>query len=517
MKVLIIADIGNQLKIEKYISSYKKFFHYLDSVEVSFFEKKYTDLAEFDCIVVDEYNLNEAVCLYRGIYNYDNLFLWFEGALICVSDADLLKSMSNKAVKAKNWSLAKKINGIRIDLNRIMKKAVIDTYPSQLQLESTSFCNAQCIMCSHYYAGNKGAHDMNQRMLDKLSELLPYLDIVIMHGNGEPFTSKLFSESVEVYSSYGIGLTTNTNLSILTDDHIRLINQSFVNIRVSCDACTREIYEGIRRRLSFDNFVKNAIRLRDLCPDVSKTMASVLMRQNIEQLPEMVAFAAEYGFDEIIFSNLGVSLIVGNEKDNISNYPYLASKQLKKAIDMGSKCGIKVTIPSSFDLSLDDELICGEEIEIIHSMPFFRREEEILAIRDFAESVVGDEYRIVENLSDCFWEENLFECEGICEWCIEKPYIDLNGDVFVCCINASYRVGNIFDYDSFLDLWNSDTYKRIRTLFYNGKLPGFCDNCQFILNGSLKKLSVPSPSKDFYQRRHISKFYHDYCEANADE
>ena len=203
MKVLIIADIGNQLKIEKYISSYKKFFHYLDSVEVSFFEKKYTDLAEFDCIVVDEYNLNEAVCLYRGIYNYDNLFLWFEGALICVSDADLLKSMSNKAVKAKNWSLAKKINSIRIDLNRIMKKAVIDTYPSQLQLESTSFCNAQCIMCSHYYAGNKGALDMNQRMLDKLSELLPYLDIVIMHGNGEPFTSKLFSESVEVYSSYG--------------------------------------------------------------------------------------------------------------------------------------------------------------------------------------------------------------------------------------------------------------------------------------------------------------------------
>lgn len=110
-----------------------------------------------------------------------------------------------------------------------------------------------------------------------------------------------------------------------------------------------------------------------------------------------------------------------------------------------------------------------------------------------------------------------FECEGICEWCIEKPYIDLNGDVFVCCINASYRVGNIFDYDSFLDLWNNDTYKRIRTLFYNGKLPGFCDNCQFILNGSLKKLSVPSPSKDFYQRRHISKFYHDFCEANADE
>ena len=383
MKVLIIAEMRNQLKIEKYISSYKKFFRYSDPITVSYFVKKDIDLSEFDCVVVDEYKLNEVVPMYRTICDYDNLFLWFERALICVSDNDLLNAMSNKAIKTQNWHLVKKINRIKIDLNRLMKKVVIDTYPSQLQLESTSFCNAQCIMCSHYYAGNKGALDMNHKILDKLSELFPYLDILIMHGNGEPFTSKLFSESVDVYSTYGIGLTTNTNLSILTDNHIRLINQSFVNIRVSCDACTRDIYEGIRRSLSFDTFVKNAIRLRDLCPGVSKTMASVLMRQNIEQLPEMVAFAAEYGFDEIIFSNLGVSVFVGNEKDNISNYPYFASRQLRKAIDMGIKCGIKVTIPSSFDLCLDDESKCREEIETIHSMPFFRPEAEVLAITTF--------------------------------------------------------------------------------------------------------------------------------------
>ena len=246
-------------------------------------------------------------------------------------------------------------------------------------------------------------------------------------------------------------------------------------------------------------------------------MASVLMRQNLEQLPEMVMFAAEYGFEEIIFSNLGVSLIVGNEMDNISNYPYLAAKQLKRAIDMGSKCGIKVTIPSSFNLNLEDDNQVKLELEKIHSTPFFRTDEDVVEIKKFAESVVGDGYRIVENLSDCYWEENLFDCKGICEWCIEKPYIDLKGDVFVCCINASYRVGNIYEYDSFMDLWNNDTYKKIRKLFYEGKLPGFCDNCQFILNGSLKTLDVPSPDKKFYQRRHISKFYHDYCRENTDE
>ena len=131
--------------------------------------------------------------------------------------------------------------------------------------------------------------------------------------------------------------------------------------------------------------------------------------------------------------------------------------------------------------------------------------------------MVGSNYRIVENLSDCYWQDNLFECEGICEWCIEKPYIDLNGDVFVCCINSSYKVGNIFKSDSFMDIWNNETYQRIRELFYEGRLPGFCDNCQFILNGSLRKLSVPKVDENFCHRRHISKFYRDYYEENGYE
>lgn len=513
MKVLIVADTGNQLKIKKYIDSYKTFFHYSENINVYILTEMDTDLNEFDSVIVDEYNITRVTPLYKNTSNFESLFLWFGEALISVIDPSLLELMLKKALQTKNWSLVKRINSIKIELNQLMKKIVLDTYPAQLQLESTSFCNARCIMCSHYYAGNKGALDMTPEMLSKLSELFPYLDILIMHGNGEPFASKIFNESVDTYSSYGIGLTTNTNLSILTDKHIEKINQSFVNIRVSCDACTKDIYEGIRKQLSFDNFVHNITRLRDKCPKVSKTMASVLMRQNIEQLPEMVVFAAKYGFDEIIFSNLGVSLIVGNELDNISHYPYLAAKQLKKALDMGTKYGIRVTIPSSFNLELNDEQICDEEVKKIHSMPFFKTDEEVLEIKNFAESVVGDEYRIVENLADCFWEDNLFSCNGICEWCIEKPYIDLKGDVFVCCINASYRVGNIFDYDSFLELWNNDTYKKIRGLFYAGKLPGFCDNCQFILNGSLKKLQIPSPSEKFFKRRHISKFYHNYCEA----
>ena len=68
-----------------------------------------------------------------------------------------------------------------------------------------------------------------------------------------------------------VKLTTNTNLSILTDNIVRMINEAFVNIRVSCDGCSKDIYEGIRRELSFDRLVANLEKLRDECPNVSKS------------------------------------------------------------------------------------------------------------------------------------------------------------------------------------------------------------------------------------------------------
>lgn len=514
MKVLVVAEENNLAKITNYIFSYQSFFKNTEEIDIVRSDFEISGSMEYDRVVIDLYCFEAAVKRCKDTINFESLFLWCEGAVIPVAEHELLDMMLERFLKAEKWQPVKQINKIKIELNHMMKNTVLDTYPSQLQLESTGFCNAQCIMCSHYYAGNENASDIHSEMLEKLSEILPYLDIIIMHGNGEPFVSKSFNETVDLYASYGIRLTTNTNLSVLTEEHIKRINKYFDSIRISCDACTKEIYEGIRQNLMFDRFISNVVKLRDLCPDVPKVMASVLMRQNIEQIPQMVEFAAQYGFQEIVFSNLGTSLIVENEMDNISHYPFLAARQLRNALETGERCGIKVTIPSSFDLSLKNETLCTEELQRIHAAPFFKTETEVQAIREFAKFVVGDQYRIVEELSDCLWEDDLFSCEGICEWCIEKPYINLKGDVFVCCINDSYRIGNIFEYDSFMELWNNDTYKKIRGLFYKGKLPGFCDNCQFILNGSLKKLSIHSPDDEFYHRRHVSRFYHDYCKDN---
>ena len=519
MRILCIADGEAVEKIKATLSCYQSFLCPEDDIVIDTPSQKdpAANTAGYDRVVIDEHRFDQAERIYNDKNECKEIYLWLFGTMIDLKHPFMLDEVQKRYLRARNWEGVKHINKIKIEINRVLRNVILDTYPSQLQLESTSFCNARCIMCSHYYASNKGALDMDDRMLGRLEELLPYLEIIIMHGNGEPLISRMFDTCVETYASYGIRLTTNTNLSVLSDRQIDYINAAFVNIRVSCDACTKDIYEGIRRGLSFEVLEENLTRLRDRCPTVAKTMATVLMRQNLMQLPELVDFAARYGFEEIIFSNLGTSLIVGNENDSVIHYPHIAARQLKRALEQGKNSHIKVTIPAGFDLTLNDEDAYEAELNELNKTPFFRNDSEIQDIKEFAQTVVGDEYRLIEDLKDCYWDTDLFHCKGICEWCIEKPYIDLKGNVFVCCINATYRVGNIFDYDSFLDLWNNETYKKIRTLFYQGKLPGFCDNCQFILNGSLRRLKVDDPGESFYQRRRISKFYYDYCEEHGNE
>lgn len=512
MKIFLITKSENEFKIIKYIEN--------NAILYAFPQKSIQivhEPANCDAIIFDEDNIVNA----KEVIISNNLckksYIWLYGTAIPLFNTQLLDEIQKRFFDKEDWNNVKYINKIKTEIGYILKNKRLNNYPSQIQMESTSFCNARCIMCSHYYAENIGALDMTDEMLARLECILPYVEIMILHGNGEPFLSKMLEKSVNLYKKYNVKLTTNTNLSILTDKIVKMINDVFVNIRVSCDGCSQYIYEGIRRGLSFNRFVSNLEKLRDECPNISKTMACVMMRQNLEQLPDLVRFAKKYGFEEIIFSNLGTSLLVGNEIDATYHYPALAAKKLRESLLVGKEIGIKVTVPNSYELNIEDEKKVREELKVIHEKPFFADEREIERIKDFTESVVGDEYRIIEDLRDCYWENDLYDCKGICEWCTEKMFMDLKGNIYVCCINATYRIGNIFETDNFMDVWNNETYMKIRSLFYAGKFPGFCDNCQFVLNGSLRFIDNSDLDSGFKNRRHISKFYADYTEGKINE
>ena len=136
----------------------------------------------------------------------------------------------------------------------------------------------------------------------------------------------------------------------------------------------------------------------------------------------------------------------------------------------------------------------------------FRTDEQIEERIKYIRNQYGMDRAVIELLSDCRWDLDRLHCVGICDWCIEKTYIDLNGNVFICCINSKYSIGNINE-KSFKEIWNSEEMIKVRKSFYSGILPDFCEGCHFILNHTLTHIKDIDTSSRFNNKRCISRLY----------
>lgn len=356
-----------------------------------------------------------------------------------ISDIDDCKNMMEilqEAIESKNWKLCKSINSFLKYGDLIRKRTKMRCYPSKIQIESTDLCNARCIMCSHAYSDGSGIDLFETDILDKLKCLYPYLKEIVLHGNGEPFLKTEMISYLKVLSDYDIKFIANTNLSIVTDEIIELLKNNFIELNVSCDAHTKELYETIRNGLSFDVFVENALKVRKKCPQLCMKLNTVVMRQNIPYLKEIVLFASEIGFDEVVFNMLCVDKNNNNLQDSPLFFIKEYSSSIKRAKKIANDKGIKVT---SFCLDGDIE----------------------------------DKFEDIKR-----------HTTGICDWLVEGAYIDLHGQVGLCCINQNVKMGSI-NYSGFENIWNCKKYQDIRSMFYKDEIPQFCFGCDFILQHRL--------------------------------
>ena len=78
---------------------------------------------------------------------------------------------------------------------------------------------------------------------------------------------------------------------------------------------------------------------------------------------------------------------------------------------------------------------------------------------------------------------------GLCEYPFAKTYIDLAGNVSICCPASRMPVGRISDEQPFSAIWNGPQYQILRRRFYEGNLPRLCETCFLLDTGSLQFLS----------------------------
>lgn len=204
------------------------------------------------------------------------------------------------------------MNFYKQDLNTI-------PLPKYIQIEPVGQCNLRCTMCSIQFRTDGPPYGPPAFMeFPVFTNLIDGfagpngsgLNHLHLQGLGEPMMHPRFFDMVRYAAGKGIHVTTNTNLTLLNARRAEeCITSGLDEIHISIDGARPETYERIRVKAKYEKVIHNLhllLETRDrLCsPTPRLKLVMVIMRQNLEELPELVRQAHGWTIDEIFVQHL---------------------------------------------------------------------------------------------------------------------------------------------------------------------------------------------------------------------
>lgn len=355
------------------------------------------------------------------------------------------------------------------------RRTTLKSYPIRIQLPTGTRCNINCKFCTERSgASSKEYHYKDLSFSEFLSlvdnsewhEALSCTDVIDLYGWGEPLVNPDYEKIFDfIKHSYpGLGITISTNGILFSQkwsEKILPVNNSEVNFSVN--AATKKTFYELTGSSQFERIVDNistltSLREKQRTKNPFISLSYVATTKNIEELVLFVDLAADLKVDTVlvqdvmIFNTETKKLALINEPDKAHKYFELARKQAEKRkviIDMVSFEPCQQNYTPSIHSTADATDFCIQENENIYSAapgggvpsPFFKE-------------------------TDCFdpWERFM---------------ISANGEVFPCCRFQNIpgiSLGNVNE-NSFLEIWNGPTFKRLRQTVNSDSPPEVCAIC----------------------------------------
>jgi len=187
-----------------------------------------------------------------------------------------------------------------------------------IQVEITSYCNAECIYCPHTFMNNnwKNKH-MSLDLFYKLIPYVNYTDLVYLQGWGEPLLNKDIFEMIRICKNKGERVGFTTNGMLLTEDTMhKLVDLELDILCISLAGTTAATHNKIRKGTDFEKIVSN---LELLCEIKDKNnallpalhLAYIMLKSNFHELRDVVPLAKRLKAKQIIANNL--TLLVKKE------------------------------------------------------------------------------------------------------------------------------------------------------------------------------------------------------------
>lgn len=154
--------------------------------------------------------------------------------------------------------MAKFINRLILLRDFYLRRKRAASLPMEIVIEVTNKCNLNCIMCTRQNMTRKIGF-MEMKLYKKIvDEVAGYLELLYLHGLGEPlFHPKIF-EMVKYAKDKGLNVGISTNATLLTKEKSkRLIDSGLDYLIIALDAATPKTFEKVRGGKNFKKVVAN--------------------------------------------------------------------------------------------------------------------------------------------------------------------------------------------------------------------------------------------------------------------
>ena len=319
--------------------------------------------------------------------------------------------------------------------------------PKTLYIETTNRCNLRCKGCILYHGNPEPERDLTLAEIIRITDQLPNLERVYLHGIGEPLLNKELPAMIGHLKSRQTYVLFNSN-GILLDQNIQqeLVTAGLDELRISLDAASSTGYKKIRSSNKFAQIVENLKALRRLQKQLQIVNPKMSLwflgtRENISEFPVLIKLAAEIEIEEVHLQRLVYF------QDDPGYGVARASKTLQHSSD-----GFSELLEESQELaaSLDIRLDASGQSKPVESL-----------------QGEAEDRRPWRN---CYRPMTLM-------------YITANGNVLPCCISPFATVdydaiilGNVFD-NSVQEIWTGSEYAAFRQRHQSATPPKCCRGC----------------------------------------
>jgi MoaA/NifB/PqqE/SkfB family radical SAM enzyme len=330
-----------------------------------------------------------------------------------------------------------KANGRINDADGILAKLTYappvtkESVPPNLEISLVTQCNLNCVHCISRDTRKTVGH-LRRSVRDEVQAWAAdgRLKTAYTDFSGDIlWADQKFGGELAFFIDLDIPFHLDTNGTHLTREAAdRLLASKVTSINVSIDAARSETYKRIRKGspaldIIFDNMrTLSERRLALGRQDLKLSAAFVLMRSNIEELPDFVRRVHAVGFDTVRTIHMQ-AYTADMDAESLWFHQQVFNEFRLKAIETADALGVELFIDRPFD-DRDNQ--------------------------------IGTSY---------------------CTQPWKGAYLLGNGDVLACCV-PGLRMGNVYE-ESMEAIWNGPKYRELRRTVNSNAPPPSCMACPF--------------------------------------